>query len=80
MPAVLRRMLWGLAVPAVLSDLEMLELLGISSGDLSAIAQQCNARRRGAWRGFYTDKQGKRQWIVREALPLAAQTLRGFTH
>jgi hypothetical protein len=80
MPAVLRRMLWGLAVPAVLSDLEMLQLLGISAADLSAIAQQCNARRRGAWRGFYTDKQGKRQWIVREALPLAAQTLRGFTH
>ena len=80
MPAVLRRMLWGLAVPAVLSDLEMLELLGVSAADLSAIAQQCSARRRGAWRGFYTDKQGKRQWIIREALPLAAQTLRGFTH
>ena len=80
MPAVLRRMLWGVAVPAVLSDLEMLELLGITAADLTTIAQQCNARRRGRWRGFYTDKQGKRQWIVREALPLAAQTLRGFTH
>ena len=80
MPPVMRRMLWGLAVPAVLSDLEMLELLGVSAADLSAIAQQCSARRRGRWRGFYTDKQGKRQWIIREALPLAAQTLRGFTH
>ena len=80
MPAVLRRWLWAWAIPGVLSDLEMLELLGVSAADLSAIAQQCNARRRGAWRGFFVDKHGKRQWIIREALPLAAQTLRGFTH
>jgi hypothetical protein len=80
MPAVMRRWLWAWAIPGVLSDLEMLELLGITSGDLNAIAQQCSARKRGSWRGFYTDKQGKRQWIIREALPLAAQTLRGFTH
>jgi hypothetical protein len=80
MPAVLRRWLWRWAVPGVLDYAEMMELLAITSSDLSAIAQQCSARRRGAWRGFYTDKQGKRQWIIREALPLAAQTLRGFTH
>jgi hypothetical protein len=80
MPAVMRRWLWAWAVPGVLSDLELMQLLGVTSGDLNAIAQQCNARRRGAWRGCYTDKHGKRQWIIREVLPLAAQTLRGFTH
>jgi len=80
MPAVLRRMLWAWAIPGVLSDAELMQLLGVSSGDLNAIAQQCSARKRGAWRGYYQDKQGKRQWIIREALPLAAQTLRGFTH
>ncbi len=80
MPAVLRRWLWAWAIPGVLDDAEMLQLLGVSAADLTTIAQQCNARKRGSWRGYYADKQGKRQWIVREALPLAAQTLRGFTH
>jgi hypothetical protein len=70
---------WRWAVPGVLDDGELLELLHISASDMAAIKCEADARHRGnAPRCYWLDGQRRRQWALRQTLPIAVRTIRGM--
>jgi hypothetical protein len=71
--------IWRWAVPGVLDDAELMELLQITAADLGAIRSEADARHRPGRHGVYwLDHKGRRQWILRRALPLSIATTRGL--
>lgn len=71
--------IWRWAVPGVLDDAEVMELLQITAADLGAIRQEADARCRPGREGaYFTDARGQRQWLLRRTLPIACRTLRGL--
>lgn len=70
---------WQWAVPGVLDDTELCDLMQITASDLGAIRQEAEARHRSDGPRFYwLDQRGRRQWSLRQKLPLACRTLRGL--
>lgn len=71
---------WQWAVPGVLDDAELCELLQLTASDLAAIRQEADARHRGdTVRCYWLDSKRRRQWALRQMLPLAVRTLRGLS-
>ncbi len=79
---LIRKLRRGLAywfIPGVASDTELCELLQLTASDLAAIKQEADARHRGdAARCYWLDGSRRRQWQLRQTLPLAVRTLRGL--
>lgn len=69
---------WQWAVPGVLDDTELCDLLQITASDLAAIRTEADARAKPGSGAYRLDGTGRRQWVLRQALPLACRTLRGF--
>jgi hypothetical protein len=80
--AVIRRLRRSLAywfIPGVASDAELCDLLQLTASDLAAIKQEADARHRGdAARCYWLDGNRRRQWQLRQTLPLAVHILRGM--
>lgn len=71
--------LWRWAVPGVLDDGELMELLQITAADLGAIRAEADARHRPGHHGaYFMDARCHRQWQLRRALPIACRTLMGL--
>ncbi len=75
----LQRVWWAIFLPGVMDDAELMELLAITAADLGAIRSEADARHRPGRHGAYwLDHKGRRQWVIRRALPIACRTLRGL--
>ncbi len=74
----MRRIWAALFLPGVLDDAELMTLCRITASDLAAIRQEDEARHKPGTGAYWLDAKGRRQWVVRQAVPLVVNTLRGM--
>ena len=76
----LRRTWWAIFLPGVLDDSELMGLLRITAMDLANLRTEADARHKPGTGAYWLDSQGRRQWILRQTLPIVCRTLRGARH
>jgi len=74
----MRRIWDAIWLPGVLDDAELMHLLQITASDLAAIRTEADARHKPGTGCYWLDAKGRRQWVLRQALPLTIRTLRGM--
>lgn len=74
----LRRIWDAIFLPGVLDDAELMTLCRITASDLAAIRQEVDARHKPGTGAYWLDAKGRRQWVLRQALPLTIRTLKGM--